>query len=172
MIIGNGDIASILPDRRDLLFFASGVSNSQETKESEYQREKELLLRQPVTDHIVYFSSLSIFYANSRYTKHKREMEMIIKDRFPLYTIIRLGNITWGKNPHTLINHFKRQILKGEILKIQPTYRYIIERDEFLDWISMIPTWSCEMNLPGKRMTVEEVVSTYCKGYEMTYGHA
>ena len=46
MIIGNGNIARALKDidRDDLLFFASGVSNSQEDRESEYKREMELLL--------------------------------------------------------------------------------------------------------------------------------
>ena len=57
MIIGNGEIASILDDKKDLLFFASGVSNSQEMRESEYQREIDLLLSQNHNAHIVYFGS-------------------------------------------------------------------------------------------------------------------
>jgi len=35
MIIGNGDIGKALKDRDDVVFFASGVSNSQETDEKE-----------------------------------------------------------------------------------------------------------------------------------------
>ena len=49
MITGSGDIASVLPNREDLHFFASGVSNSQETRESEYEREEDLLLEQDET---------------------------------------------------------------------------------------------------------------------------
>lgn len=47
MILGNGDIASALRpvDRPDRLFFASGVSNSSETRLSEFNRERDLLLR-------------------------------------------------------------------------------------------------------------------------------
>ena len=39
MIIGKGDIASILNDREGAIFFASGVSNSSETNELAFKRE-------------------------------------------------------------------------------------------------------------------------------------
>ena len=41
MIVGNGLIASLFydVDREDVIFFASGVSNSLETELSEFQRE-------------------------------------------------------------------------------------------------------------------------------------
>ena len=60
-IIGHGDIASVLSDREDRIYFARGVSNSRETRESEYAREKTLLLQQEKIRHLVYFTSLSIF---------------------------------------------------------------------------------------------------------------
>jgi hypothetical protein len=53
MIIGHGDIASAIIDRPDRLFFCSGVSNSGETRESEYTREYALLLNQPHDAHLV-----------------------------------------------------------------------------------------------------------------------
>ena len=158
MIIGDGDIASALPDRKDLLFFASGVSNSQETRESEYQREEDLLLKQDQRNHFVYFSSLAIFYSNTRYTKHKLKMENRVKEKFPAYTIIRLGNIIWGDNPHTLINYLKAH----PEAEIKDEYRYICDKEELLHWINLIPKWSCEMNVPGRRMKVKEVVDIYC----------
>lgn len=165
MIIGHGDIASVLPDRDNLLFFASGVSNSQETRESEYEREKRLLLAQfhyPEGQHLVYFSSLSIFYADTRYVRHKKEMEILVRLNFSPYTIIRLGNITWGTNPHTLINFIRGKILKYEPVEIQDTYRYIITKEELLHWIAMIPPWSCEINIPGRMLTVRKIVTEYC----------
>ena len=113
-IIGNGDIASVLPDRDNLLFFASGVSNSGETRESEYRREKDLLLAQNNQSHLVYFSSLAVFYGETRYTRHKKEMEGLVETYFPAHTIIRLGNIDFGDNPHTLINFFKDKGLIGK----------------------------------------------------------
>jgi hypothetical protein len=45
MIIGNGIIANAVRsyDREDIIFFASGVSNSLETRVSEFEREFSLL---------------------------------------------------------------------------------------------------------------------------------
>lgn len=162
MIIGNGDIASALPKKSNRLFFASGVSNSQETRDSEYRREKNLLLKQNRKQHIVYFSTLAVFYGNNRYVQHKREMEHLIKQEFPRYTIMRIGNITWGTNPHTIINFLRLRLRKGLPIEVQDTYRYIIDKDEFLHWIDLIPDWSCEMNIPGRRMKVSEIVDEYC----------
>lgn len=161
-IVGNGDIASVLPKRHNKLFFASGVSNSLEKRESEYRREKNLLLKQDRKAHIVYFSSLAVFYGSNRYIQHKREIETLIKHEFPRHTIMRLGNITWGTNPHTIINFFRAQLKKGRPIKIQDTYRYIIDKDEFLHWIDLIPDWNCEINCPGRRMKVSEIVDEFC----------
>jgi hypothetical protein len=157
MIIGHGDIASVLPDRKDLLFFASGVSNSQETRDSEYRREVDLLKKQDHSKHIVYFSTLAVFYGNSEYVEHKKYMETLIQLEFDMYTIIRIGNITWGKNPHTLINYLKAH----PDAPIKDVYRYIVDKEEFLHWIDLIPDWYCEMNIPGRMMKVKEIKEKY-----------
>ena len=163
MIIGNGDIASVLTDREDRIYFASGVSNSSELRESEYYRETELLLRQDKFKHLVYFGSLSIFYSDSRYARHKMMMENLVRKNFEHYTIIRMGNITWGKNPNTLINFIQNKIRTREPFEVKDVYRYVLEKDEFLYWINLIPdTWSCEMNIIGKRMKVKDIVKEYC----------
>lgn len=163
MIIGNGDIAKALKlvDRDDLLFFASGVSNSQEMREAEYDREEYLLFRQPKDAHLVYFSSLSIFYNESRYVTHKMRMEKIIADRFSKFTIVRLGNITWGDNPNTIINFLRNKIKNNEEFEVRDEYRYIIDKEEFLHWMRLIPEWNCEMNITGKRMKVIDIVNEY-----------
>jgi hypothetical protein len=160
MIIGNGDLASVLKDKEGFCFFASGVSNSKEDREPEYRREKKLLLSQPRDLRLVYFSSLRVFSLDDRYTQHKKEMENLVK-KFPKYCIVRLGNITWGKNPHTLINFFRNQVKNKEALQIQDTFRYVIDKEEFLYWIDLIPDWNCEMNCPGRRMKVEDIVKEY-----------
>ena len=161
MIIGHGDIACVLKDRRDLIFFASGLSNSKEKKESQYQPEKDLLLSQDRAKHLVYFGSLCIFYSNSRYAKHKRQMEELVKKNFPHYTILRMGNITWGKNPHTLINYLRAQAQKGKRLKIKNVYRYLVDKKELLHWLAMIPSFNSEMNITGQRFKVVEIVEKY-----------
>ena len=176
MIIGNGDIAKALKevDRDDLLFFASGVSNSQEKRESEYKREFNLLNSLLINPggklkHLVYFSSLAIFYSDTRYAVHKRTMELAIKERFWHYTIIRLGNISWGDNQHTIINFLRNKIKNGEPYKIKDEYRYIIEEDEFLHWMRLIPVWNCEMNIPGKMMKVKEIVQGLEEALKLGY---
>ncbi len=159
-IIGSGDVASAIPDRVGLCFFASGVSNSQETRESEYQREKDLLSDQSKNLHLVYFSSLGVLNGKTRYYEHKREMEEIVKT-FRLYTIVRLGNITWGDNPTTFINYLKNKIKTGQPYEIKDEYRYIVDKDEFQYWLNLIPGWTCELSIVGRRMKVSEVVKEY-----------
>ena len=162
-IIGHGDIASVLPDRPDLLFFASGVSNSGETREAEFLRELTLLRSYPNV-HMVYFSSLCVFYSDTPYARHKRVIETLLKRYWQRYTILRLGNISWGSNPHTLINHLRKRAAMGIELDIQDVYRYIVDKDELLHWVNMIPPWSCEMNIPGRRMKVADIVREYVIG--------
>lgn len=165
MILGHGDIASALKDREDWIFFASGVSNSQETRESEYQREKDLLLNQDRRQHLVYFGSLCIFYSNSRYARHKKEMEELVRKNFPRYTILRLGNITWGKNPHTLINTLRRKVQRREPYQVQNVYRYLVNKNELRHWLKLIPPWNCEMNITGKRLKVKDILKKYVLGH-------
>jgi hypothetical protein len=174
VIIGHGDIATALEsaDRKDLLFFASGVSNSREERYTEFKREIDLLRAQDPEVHTVYFSSLCIFYADSHYAFHKQQMEQIVKHRFKKYTIIRLGNITWGTNPHTIINYFRNRIKRNQRIDIKDVYRYIIDKDEFLYWITMIPDFSCEMNITGKRMLVKDIVKEYCGDLLPIYANA
>jgi len=161
VIIGHGDIASVLVDRPDRLFFASGVSNSSEVRESEYRREIDLLMMQERTAHLVYFGSLCIFYSETRYAMHKQQMESMVKALFARYTIIRLGNITWGTNFHTLINHLREMKRRGQPLDIQDVYRYIVDEEELRYWLSLIPEWSCELNIPGRRMKVAQIVKEF-----------
>lgn len=164
-IIGDGGIASVLPIQNKFLFFASGVADSSDNlPESEYLREIDLLMEQDVTKHIVYFSTLSVFHKDTRYTRHKRLMEKLIKGRFDHYAIMRLGNAIWGNNPVHLINFFRNKIKKGENFPIHDVYRYLVSKEEFLYWIDKIPEWSCEMSVIGKRMKVKDIVEEIKQG--------
>lgn len=155
MIIGHGDIASALTDRPDVTWFASGVSNSKCTDVGEYERERVLLLNQPLGKHLVYFSSLCIYYGSSMYAAHKKVMELTIKHRWQSYTIVRLGNIDWGINPNTLINYLKAH----PEAEIQNTYRHIVSLDEFKYWMNLIPVGARnEMNIPGRMVFVPDLV--------------
>ena len=90
-------------------------------------------------------------------------MEELVRKHFKSYTIVRLGNITWGKNSHTLINYFRNAKKNGKRLEIWDTYRYLVGKKEFLHWISMIPDWNSEMNITGKRLKVSRIISKYVK---------
>lgn len=163
-IEGHGDVASGIVDNNKFLFFAAGVSNSKETNREEFDRERKLLLSQDKNAHIVYFSTLSVFYADTAYTRHKRDMEGWVRS-FHRYTVVRLGNIAFGRNnPHTLINFLRTKIEKGEPFEIQNVYRYILTLEEYQHWLNLIPWWSCEMNIPGRRMLVSEIVDAIRRG--------
>lgn len=163
MIIGNGDIASQLGpmDKPDITFFASGVSNSQCTDPAQYDREYYLMMEQDRTKHFVYFSSLSIYYSQTMYADFKRQMEKRITDRFQSSTIIRLGNISWGKNPHTLINYLKAH----PEAPVLPVFRHVINCFEFGYWMGSIrPGVNDIMNLPGKLVWVPDLVKEIREG--------
>lgn len=119
MIIGNGLIAKSLQhiDSEKNLFFASGVSNSLETRSSEFEREFRLL-KNSIENHpdgrLVYFSTLSIndqSKQDSHYVLHKLHLEEYIRNHTSGYLILRIGNIVGnGGNPNTLFNFLKNQI--------------------------------------------------------------
>jgi hypothetical protein len=141
MIIGKGDIASVLNDREGAIFFASGVSKSTETRESEFLREIELLKKQDTSKCIFYFSSIVIddINKNSQYIEHKRKMELLIKSNFENYNIIRIGNITWGNNPNTFINYIKNKIKNGETIEIKDEYKYMIDKEQLVLLTNNLP---------------------------------
>jgi hypothetical protein len=157
MIIGTGDIASVIKDKENITFFASGVSDSRCSDMNKFDREVELLKTMPRHRHLVYFGSLSIYYSWTPYVAHKKRMEQLVKDLFDSYTIVRIGNISWGKNPNTLINYLKAH----PEAKIQQVYRHIIDKDEFLYWLDKILIGERnEMNCPGKMVWVPDLVKT------------
>ena len=141
MIIGTGDIASVLNDREGAIFFAAGVSNSSEKRESEFLREYDLLNAQDKSKCIFYFSSITIddITKNNDYLTHKRKMELLIKSNFENYNIIRIGNITWGTNPNTFINYIKNKIKNGETVEIKDEYKYMIDKEQLVLLTNNLP---------------------------------
>lgn len=159
MITGYGDIARALAevDHPGRVYFASGVSNSAETRVSEFGRERRLLDAQPRHLRLVYFSSLCVFYSDTPYANHKRSMEAAVKEWFPAWTIMRLGNITWGTNPNTLINTMRARDAANQPQVIADVYRYLVDAEELRHWMALIPAFNCEMNITGRRMKVADI---------------
>ena len=127
MIIGNGLIASLFADcdQENIIFFASGVSNSLETKKEEFLRE-ENLIKKTITENpnkvFIYFSTCSIYdssKAESQYVLHKLKMEQIITQLCSQYLILRLSNAVGnGGNPNLLINYLVRSVKNIETINV------------------------------------------------------
>lgn len=144
MIIGNGDIASVLNDRPNVIFFASGVSNSGCKDVMEFRREKNLMIDTFNKYYVpgislFYFSTMSIAWLNTKYTVHKLSMELMVRGMWPDYTILRLGNITWGDNPNTFLNYIKRKHKVGEPVEIRDEWKYMINKDQLLALTDNLP---------------------------------
>jgi len=127
MIIGNGILAkAFVPyDNQNIIFFASGVSNSLETRSSEFMREIDLLrltVEQNPDKKLVYFSTCSIYDSSkteSQYVLHKLNVERIIAEICPRYSIFRIGNaVGKGGNNNTLINYLKNSIEDDKMIQI------------------------------------------------------
>jgi nucleoside-diphosphate-sugar epimerase len=168
MIIGNGDIATTLKAVQhgdDVLFFASGVSDSVCADECAYAREKALLAKQPIDKHLVYFSSLSVYHSTSRYASHKYEMEQIVKFDFASFTIVRLGNILWGKNQKTLINYLREAISNHHVYRVEPVFRFVVGENDFITAMHrVVSERPQEMTVFTDRLMVSEIVRKIRRG--------
>ncbi|WP_294199948.1 hypothetical protein [uncultured Chryseobacterium sp.] len=145
MIIGNGLIARSLQsmDTDDYLFFASGVSNSLETRISEFEREFSLL-KNSMEKHpecrLVYFSTLSVndqSKQHSYYVLHKLKLEEYIRNNTSNHLILRIGNIVGnGGNPNTLFNFLKAQISQGMTFTVhQRARRLLLDIDDVSEFL-------------------------------------
>ncbi|MGH1518938.1 NAD-dependent epimerase/dehydratase family protein [Chryseobacterium sp. JK1] len=135
MIIGNGILANAVRpyDKEDVIYFASGVSNSLETDPSEFEREITLLestIEKFPEKKLIYFSTCSIYdptKTDSLYVAHKLNAEKIITQQCKNYVIFRVGNaVGRGGNPNTLINFLKNSILSEKTITIHSNARRIL----------------------------------------------
>jgi len=124
MTIGNGLIANGIQlssnSAKEVLLFASGVSNSNETNPIEFNREKKLLIeaiKNNMDKTIIYISSCDVEdpVNNKKYYKHKLHMEAVVQNTVKNYYIFRLPQVV-GKtnNENTLFNFLVNKINKNE----------------------------------------------------------
>lgn len=127
MIIGKGLIASLFvdEDHGNVIFFASGVSNSSETDEKQFAREEQLILDTLSSNQnqlFIYFSTCSIYDSsktNSLYVLHKLKMEEIIKTKTKKFLILRVSNaVGKGGNPNLLINYIVRSVKDNQQINV------------------------------------------------------
>lgn len=123
MIVGHGMLAKQFAKYNHdtkVVIFASGVSNSLETRESEYLRERDLLsetIRNNDGVLLVYFSTCSMYdpvTRNSEYVIHKIAMERLIQDNSKKYLILRVSQVVGYATNATLINYLVNHIKSGQ----------------------------------------------------------
>ncbi len=147
MIVGNGLMATAMKkiDDNDLLIFASGVSNSNETNSKEYKREYNLLkkhIEEYPNKKLIYFSTCGIYdkcKKESEYIKFKLRIEKYIQENVVNFIIFRLGNVVGkGGNPNTLINFFKNCIVNNtEFYLYSKGKRLLIDVDDVVKFIDL-----------------------------------
>jgi len=141
MVVGNGLLAKTFAhykNNNEVVVFASGVSNSLETKEAAFRREFELL-KKTITKYpalkLVYFSTLSIEDESVKgraYIKHKLQLENYIKKNVSNYLIGRVSNVVGPiGNTHTIINYLVNAIKNGDQLDVwKQAERNIIDKED------------------------------------------
>lgn len=172
MVIGRGSIGSIIPDRDGFIFFANGASNRTPlTAEAKKKERDEIMsfVSKAEGNMFVYISGLNIYYkegdGRTEYTQHKLDMERIVKNYFNDYCIFRLGSITWGDNPNTILNYIKRQIAEKGTCEVKEVYRYFHTKEELAHWLGMIPAkGKHEMNVTGKIVWMPDLVEQIKRG--------
>ena len=144
MVIGNGAIASSFAAKYSnddqVVIFASGVSNSKESDDSKFERERKLVLSSLVQNpekFFVYFSTCSVYdpcEKNSHYVRHKLAIEEIIQKNASKYLISRVSNVVCKtENKTTVFNFFVNNIRDGSPFKLwKNAYRNVIDVDDLL----------------------------------------
>lgn len=123
MIVGNGLLAKVFShmytDRTDVTIFASGVSNSDETQPSAFERERRLLrehLDGPCSK-FVYFGSCAVgnpLETKTPYLVHKAAMESLALASGKAM-VLRLPQVVGrSTNTHTLTNFLYHHITEGQ----------------------------------------------------------
>ncbi|MBU0631309.1 hypothetical protein KKA17_01555 [bacterium] len=148
MVVGNGMVANKFANYEDenTLFFASGVSNSNETDLKAFMKEETLLqtnLQKDVTKTFVYFSSCDIEnpqLSSKPYYRHKANMERLVSSYKGDYYIFRLPQVVGhGGNKNTLMNFLIDRIKNGISFEVwQGTEKNIIDIDDVYIIISHI----------------------------------
>ena len=133
MIVGNGLIASAIGDIEGVIVFASGVANSTERRQEEFDREVALFDTMPDNRFLVYFSTCAVFeWPYTPYVEHKRNMERLVMKRRGL--VIRLPQVAGrSANSHTLLNFLHQKIVSGEPFEIwSRAVRRVIDIDDIV----------------------------------------
>ena len=126
MIVGDGLIAKSFLKKYDkdnnIILFASGVSNSEETNTDNFKREKDLLtsfLKTYPKIKFIYISTILIGYKDNPYYNHKEEMEKLISKHSKDYIIFRVPQLIGNSgNSNNLVNYLVGRIKTGKSFEV------------------------------------------------------
>ena len=137
MVIGTGLIGSAFSNysNKDVVFFASGVSNSHETSKQSFNRELKLLdtiISNLNNKKLIYFSTVMSGITNTDYYNHKAYIENYIKASVENYIIFKLPQVLGpGGNPNSIFNNLKHQAKQNkEIIVYENIKRSLIDIDD------------------------------------------
>lgn len=171
MIVGNGMLANAFKlakhSLNNTVIFASGVSNSNEQENEEFEREKKLLENILLINKeklFVYFSTCSIYdstMTNSQYVYHKMYMERIVRENSNNYLIIRLPQVIGKTAAPTIINFLFNKIKNEEEFTIfNRTKRNFIDVDDVVKVVSY---------LINKKLLFNEIINLASTNYTSVY---
>jgi nucleoside-diphosphate-sugar epimerase len=124
------------------VIFCSGVSNSTETRKSEFEREIDLLKKHlSVTYRFVYFSTISVVDGSytTNYVEHKTAVERFISSSHNDFIIFRLPLVVGHEaNKYTFFKNLSDKIYRGEDLEVRTVSRYLIDIDDVYSTLSKI----------------------------------
>lgn len=125
LVVGNGLLARAMAphvaQHHDCIVFASGVSNSTETREAAFAREA-ALLRTHLSGArpLLYFSSCNVTDEGEMrrpYIRHKQAMESLVRAHGG--RVVRLPQVVGRTdNPHTLTNYLRDRIVRREAFQV------------------------------------------------------
>ena len=141
MVIGNGMLATKFMSfntMKEIVIFASGVSNSALQKNEGYVREAKLLeetIQANPHARLVYFSTCSIYQPSllqNKYVQHKLAMEALVQANASRYLLLRLSNpVGVTNNKYTVFNFFIEQLINRQPITVwQHAKRNLMDIDD------------------------------------------
>ena len=166
-------------DFKELVVFASGVPNSNELSDSEFDREFKLLKKIQFnypSKKLIYFSTSSVESGRkSKYIDFKLKIEDYIKNNFSDFLILRLPIVVGNtNNKDQLIPHIKNKLLNGQELMIKKNCnRFLIDVNDLPKIISFILEKNIEKSLItisfNNKISVFEIFNFFVKKYNISY---
>jgi nucleoside-diphosphate-sugar epimerase len=149
MVIGNGMLAKAFGSyikNENVIIYASGVSNSAENSDENFQREINLLkscIQENTNSLIIYFSTCSVnddSLKDTKYVQHKKFIEDYIQKNAQKFIIFRLPIVIGHtKNNFTLFNFLKEKLSSNQDVFIQKNaYRYLVDIEDISNVLSRV----------------------------------